>query len=107
MTIYSKVLIEVNKIGSLTTQHNNLMKLYYQTEDTLLKERLRSYCKEITKADRCNKDKMHLAAKNIISNNIHNKISLINYCEQMVMSEKPEWQIMAERNGWTPPNNWS
>ena len=50
---------------------------------------------------------MHLAAKNIISNNIHNKISLINYCEQMVMSEKPEWQIMAERNGWTPPNNWS
>jgi RNA polymerase-binding transcription factor DksA len=29
---------------------------------------------------------------------------LIKYCEQAIGSQKPEWQIIAERNGWTPPN---
>lgn len=28
---------------------------------------------------------------------------LLQYCEAALKSKKPEWQILAERNGWTPP----
>lgn len=29
--------------------------------------------------------------------------ALIQYCEQFIKIKKPEWQVLAERNGWTPP----
>lgn len=29
--------------------------------------------------------------------------ALIQYCEQFTKKNKPEWQVLAERNGWTPP----
>jgi len=29
--------------------------------------------------------------------------ALIQYCEQFIKMNKPEWQVLAERNGWTPP----
>lgn len=28
---------------------------------------------------------------------------LIGYCESYIQAGKPEWQVMAERHGWTPP----
>lgn len=28
---------------------------------------------------------------------------LIAYCESHIQTGKPEWQVMAEINGWTPP----
>lgn len=27
---------------------------------------------------------------------------LIDHCKNAVASEKPEWQVIAERNGWAP-----
>ena len=27
---------------------------------------------------------------------------LIKHCKNMVSSDKPEWQVIAERNGWAP-----
>lgn len=29
--------------------------------------------------------------------------ALIQYCQACVANEKPQWQILAERAGWTPP----
>ncbi|WP_434278569.1 hypothetical protein [Acinetobacter sp. CE-15] len=29
--------------------------------------------------------------------------NLIQYCNYMIGKKKPEWQILAEHNGWTPP----
>lgn len=28
---------------------------------------------------------------------------LLNYCNFHERSKKPEWQVLAERNGWKPP----
>ena len=30
--------------------------------------------------------------------------NLIQYCNYMIGEKKPEWQILAERHGWMPPN---
>ena len=37
--------------------------------------------------------------ENAPDKNIH---SLIEYCEMNTPGKKPEWQILAEQNGWTP-----
>ncbi len=29
--------------------------------------------------------------------------SLLAYCQKAIGTKKPEWQILAERNGWQPP----
>lgn len=105
MLIYTKILLELHKESSLVAQHNNMMKMFYQTEDSVLKEYLHNYCKGLSEANRCNKQKLYQKASDIISNNIPNKVVLMQYCEQMVNSKKPEWQILAERNGWKPPIN--
>jgi len=31
--------------------------------------------------------------------------ALIQYCEQFIKIKKPEWQVLAELHGWTPPAN--
>ncbi|MDN6885268.1 hypothetical protein QMO14_16810 [Variovorax sp. CAN2819] len=28
---------------------------------------------------------------------------LFTTCKRMIAIKKPEWQVLAERNGWTPP----
>lgn len=107
MTMYKKTLLELSKKVPITTQHNNLMKIYYSTEDDILKEYIHNFCKGLAVADRYAKSKLPMKAQDAISDNIPNKITLANYCEQMVSTEKPEWQVLAERHGWTPPMNWN
>ncbi|MCU7976438.1 hypothetical protein L5M43_14445 [Shewanella sp. SW36] len=29
-------------------------------------------------------------------------INLIQYCQQLIGNQKPEWQVIAERNNWGP-----
>lgn len=31
--------------------------------------------------------------------------SLIKYCQLQVANKKPTWQVLAERNGWRPPDS--
>ncbi|KVP61936.1 hypothetical protein WJ91_03915 [Burkholderia ubonensis] len=30
---------------------------------------------------------------------------LIHYCSALIPPKKPEWQVLAERHGWTPPQS--
>ncbi|AUT76104.1 hypothetical protein C2L64_44570 [Paraburkholderia hospita] len=30
---------------------------------------------------------------------------LIHYCNTLIPAKKPEWQVIAERHGWTPPQS--
>lgn len=30
---------------------------------------------------------------------------LITYCDSKISNQTPEWQIMAKRHGWIPPEN--
>ena len=31
-------------------------------------------------------------------------VDLVQYCRYQTQSKKEEWQVLAERNGWEPPN---
>lgn len=45
-----------------------------------------------------------MKAKEIQDKNKCNKESLRDYCHDKVKEGKPEWQVLAERNGWGPLN---
>lgn len=32
-----------------------------------------------------------------------NLVQLREYCEDVIGRQKPQWQILAERHGWSPP----
>lgn len=102
MTVYKKVLLELNKESTLKSKHNNLMKLFYTTEDDYLKDCIRQYCKYLKQAVHYIQNKMPGQAKDAIDNSFRPMVALSNYCNQMIECEKPEWQVIAERNGWGP-----
>ena len=102
MNIYKKVLLELNKESTIKSKYNNLMKLFYTTENDYLKNYLRQYCKCLKQAEHYIQNKMPGHAKDAIDNSFQYMVDLSNYCNQMIECEKPEWQIIAERNGWGP-----
>lgn len=104
MDIYNKVLLELNKNERLATRYNNLEKLYFSTEDDVLKNLICGYCDVL-------KDALYYVSKKMPSNvdfymkkSMYYRVDLEAYCNQCISSRKPEWQILAERNGWRKVN---
>ena len=103
MTVYKKCLLEISKQASFTSKHNNLMKFYYETEDYKLKDLIRRYAECLAEAGHYQKAKLPSHCQRVIQNAEQFKRMLENYCQEVEMSRKPEWQILAERYGWIPP----
>jgi len=77
---------------------NKLNKVYVDTEDADLKKALLAII--------CNlKEVASIKNKTIsLSFNGPPYKQIIDYCENCIQSMKPEWQIIAEKHGWKPPN---
>ncbi len=39
---------------------------------------------------------------NLINGQNSEITELVNYCKKFITQKKPEWQVLAERNGWIP-----
>lgn len=105
MTVYKKCLLEISKQSTFTSKHNSLMKVYYETEDYVLKDYIRRYAECLAEAGHYQKAKLPSHCQRAVQGSEQVKQMLIDYCQQVEMSRKPEWQILAERYGWTPPAN--
>lgn len=103
MTVYKRCLLELSKQSSFKSIHNNLMKLYYETEDYTLKDYIRRYAEGLAEAEKYRISKLISHCSSVLHQIEPIKVSLINYCSDMESLRKPEWQILAERYGWTPP----
>lgn len=100
MDMYSKILVELGKKQTHKSLHNNLVKYLYSTEDDVLKSLLMQYIKHFDGIISYSAAKMVLKTQSLIQESIHDRDNLMQYCNQVIMSKKPEWQIIAERNGW-------
>jgi hypothetical protein len=78
------------------------MSVYHSTEDVNLKKLIWNYCNLISDVPRLASSKLTMAIQNTITNANEAKLALDDYCMCAVSSAKPEWQIIAERNGWRP-----
>lgn len=103
MNVYQKVLVELDKNSSIKSQYNNLVKLMHSTEDKQLRSLIDAWLNVLVNAERYRVGKLHNHLAQLLNTNDYIKQNLRDYCNEVIWSKKPEWQILAERYGWRPP----
>ena len=103
MNVYTKVLIELAKSTSIQARYNSLIKIYYSTEDCKLKDLIHKYSDYLLSANDKILKSCYSACESILTESEPAKTALIDYCNEVKMSGKLEWQVLAERYGWKPP----
>jgi hypothetical protein len=94
---YAKVLEILLDISTSKQKINRLTKIWSLTEDDDLKELIAITNRHIEpRAHRKNTE----SVEHIIREEDPKFSQIINYCHACIKSEKPQWQIIAERNGW-------
>ena len=98
---YRTAIEACTSLATISTMQNKLNKLMVSTEDARLKSLLNTVIIYLNLA--------HMAATANKKTSIKTKVlpqeepykSLLQYCEQSLKSVKPQWQIIAEQNGWS------
>ncbi|MEW5199330.1 hypothetical protein [Enterobacter hormaechei] len=100
--MYQETIHLLKKTQSVAKHLTELGKILTSTEDPQLKELVETVYGSLQEA--------HYKAKsgkstplNLYSAQNNTIKRLISYCESHIQAGKPEWQVMAEKNGWTPP----
>lgn len=106
---YREALYIVESEGTPGSKYNKLLKIMIRTEDSQLKklvgemaEAYKDYLKPgMTRSINSNLPRNNRESINFIKNR---KTELISYINSILNMQKPQWQIIAERNGWIAPN---
>ncbi|WP_064603930.1 hypothetical protein [Photobacterium sp. J15] len=100
MNNYEKFLKAVSEVKTLSSHMTALGKIKSASEDekfiaaidAIIPSLQRAYLASTSKSTPVSLDKTDIREIN----------SLISTCKKIVGTKKPEWQILAERNGWGP-----
>lgn len=102
MTIYEEILKSIQDYKSAKRHLTSLGKFYYRTEDQLLKKNLYPVLQFINIWVESSKDTTPKCLAQVQAVPIR---KLVKYLETVIPSKKPEWQIIALREGWIPPQS--
>ena len=108
MTDYKKLLRILNKICTVSdftkTNRNKVIDIQSDTEDSIINENISNLLDCFNKLEYYKNKRMSLNVCKYceIAFRIINDLKV--YCKEIVRSDKPEWMILAERNGWRPPS---
>ncbi|WP_125470203.1 hypothetical protein [Achromobacter aegrifaciens] len=98
---YSKVLEALNVSASPPTRANKLIKIQMEAEDSALHTHLAAAVETLRSSRYVDGVDPRSSGEILDLEHAHWK-PLRQYCEQSLASGKPEWQLIAERNGWRP-----
>lgn len=99
---YQAVLKIISAVATIATASNNLEKAAIDTEDAKLKAGLVALAQHVRRHGKTSQ-KIHLAGLPK-GTTLQAMVSQVNaYCEAALASIKPQWQILAEQAGWSPP----
>ncbi len=101
MSSYEKTLNSIKEIKTAASHLTALGKVRATSEDKNLVQAIDALVRELQSSHAGSKNKSTPFALEASTAPV--AINLIRYCNQAIGSKKPEWQILAERNGWTPP----
>lgn len=102
MTIYEEILKSIQSYKSTKRHLTSLGKFYNRTEDQLLKNNLYAVLQFLTIWIESSKDTTPKCLVQVKAVPIK---KLVKYLGAVIPSKKPEWQIIALREGWTPTNS--
>jgi len=100
MSSYEDVLESLAEFRTLAAHITALGKLRLETEDDKLVKGIEAVISQLQIAHTRVKSKS--TPVSVEKSNIQAANALVAYCKQAIGTKKPEWQILAERNGWGP-----
>lgn len=100
MSSYKDVLESLAEFRTIAAHITALGKIRLETEDEKLVKGIEAVISQLQIAHTRVKSKS--TPLSVEKSNIQAANVLIVYCKQIVGTKTPEWQIMAERNGWAP-----
>lgn len=104
MKNYEQTLISLAETKTVANHIKDLGRISTETEDKTLISLLEIVTREFQRfyaAPRNTAKSMPFRGDKYESSCINN---LVVYCRRTIGQKKPEWQTMAERNGWKPSN---
>ena len=102
MTIYEEILKSIQDYKSEKRHLTSLGKFFYLTEDQLLKKNLYPVLQFLKIWVESSKNSTPKCLAQVQAVPIK---KFIKYLETVIPSKKPEWQIIALREGWIPPQS--
>lgn len=102
MTVYEETIAVLKDLRTVASHITNLGKVMNKSEDQQLKTLLDKVITSLQRAHASPNVKGKSTPGNLYNAADLGIKNLINYCESAIGTKKPEWQILAERNGWAP-----
>jgi hypothetical protein len=99
MNLYESTVNSLREFKTSASHITALGKIRNASEDSTLNQALDILIRELQRFHASSKNKSTPAS---FASGTSTK-NILAYCEQAIGSKKPEWQILAERHGWTPP----
>lgn len=101
MSIYAKTLKSVREVKTISAHMVALGKIYASSEDEQLNQRIQALVTALEFP--FNHGTGRSTPTSLTFRMLPATYWLIEYCKFQRASKKPEWQILAEQNGWIPP----
>ena len=101
MSTYEKTIKSMSEVKTMSSHLTSLGKIKIASEDGRLNSAIENLIRELQYAHANSKHKS--TPISLASGSSQEIQAIINYCKSAIGTKKPEWQILAERNGWTPP----
>lgn len=103
MTIYEETLEAVKAFKTLKAHITGLGKILNKTEDQSLKKLINTTIKKLTIFVINSKSTTPISLAQ--QNNVEAIVKLVKYLIPFIPTKQPEWQVIALREGWTPPKS--
>lgn len=103
MSNCEKTLKALKEVRPISAHMTALGKIKISSEDATLNQMIDIVIQELQTAYANPKNKVKATPISLDKSTNHDFVRLTAYCQNMIGTQKPEWQILAERNGWTPP----
>lgn len=101
--MYKETVTELEEINTPLQHIKKLGVIMRKTEDDTLKKLIDNVIIELQRYLAHPKAKNKSIPGNLVNSQQQVIQDLFKYCSQFIKTTKPEWQVLAERNGWTPP----
>ena len=91
---YTDIIEAMTALATPASTRNKLNKILVRTEDHILKNAIPPVINLL--------DSSNVRIKVTVRTTQEPHAKLFKYCKSVIASKKPQWQILAEKNGWGP-----
>jgi hypothetical protein len=100
--MYQETLDEIREVKTIASHITGFGKILNTTEDPTLQQLIDRVIKMLQKLHADPTAKGKSTSQSLQAVRSTSLRALIEYCSNHTKAKKPEWQVLAEKNGWAP-----